>query len=62
MKVELKTLTYLLQKFSIIDDETIRDLKIRKLNIAQNQSVHTFKFIKKEASIEQTEILVYFIK
>lgn len=33
IKEELKTLAYLPQKFAIIDDETIKDLRIRKLSI-----------------------------
>ncbi len=50
---ELKTLTYLPQKFAIIDDETIRDLKIRKLNIKNHIAFYRINEDRKVVNIER---------
>ena len=53
IKEELKTLTYLPQKFAIIDDETIKDLKIRKLNIKNHIAFYRINEDRKIVNVER---------
>ena len=53
IKEELKTLTYLPQKFAIIDDETIKDLEIRKLNIKNHIAFYRINEDRKIVNVER---------
>lgn len=50
---EIQTLEYYPQKFAIIDDDTIKDLKIRKLNIKNHIAFYRVNENKKIVNIDR---------
>lgn len=53
IKKEIQTLEYFPQKFAIIDDDTIKDLKIRKINIKNYIAFYRVNEDKKIVSVKE---------
>lgn len=53
IKEEIKTLEYSPKKFAIIDDDTIKDLNIRKLNIKNYIAFYRINENKKVVNVER---------
>lgn len=56
IKEEIKTLEYSSKKFAIIDGDTIKDLKIRKLNI---RNYLAFYRVNEEEKVVNVERILY---